>query len=89
MARSKPWLCQNNGEFKTMQISRKTIGDIAYRNATRGAKTLEYSWDHITAKGGYTGSFHKYVQGVSPVMKSADVTDYLAMLYCLMLHDDP
>ena len=48
-----------------------------------------YSWDHITAKGGYRGSFHKYVQGESPVMKAADCLDYLAMQYCLMLHEDP
>ena len=52
-------------------------------------QTLEYSWDHIIAKGGYTGTFYKYVEGQSPVMKAADCLDYLAMLYCLMLHDDP
>ena len=76
------------GEFRTMQISRKVIGDIAYRNSTRGAKTLEYSWAHLTANG-YRGTFYKFVPGVTPVMKAADCMDYLSLLYCLMLYDDP
>ena len=52
-------------------------------------KQKPYSWDHSIAKGGYTGTFHKYVQGESPAMKAADCLDYLAMQYCLMLHADP
>ena len=74
--------------FKTMQLSPQTISAVANINAARG-KNLEYSWDHIEAKGGYTGSFYKFVEGETPVMKAADCMDLLAMVYCLMLHDDP
>ena len=70
-----------------MQLRPKTIAEVANLNASRGQNTHPYSWDHL--KGGYTGSFYTYVKGESPVMKAADCMDYLAMLYCLMLHDDP
>ena len=76
------------GEFKTMPLKRKTILDIQYLNSIRGPKTLPYSWTHLTAKGGYTGTFYKYVPGHTPVMKAEDSMDYLALLYCLMLYDE-
>ena len=70
-----------------MQLNRKVISDIAYKNSTRGAKTLEYSWAHLTANG-YRGSFYKFVEGETPVMKAADCMDYLSLHYCLMLKED-
>ena len=76
------------GEFRTMQLKQKVMSDIAYKNSTRGAKTHEYSWAHLTATG-YRGTFYKFVEGVTPVMKAADCMDYLSLLYCLMLHEDP
>ena len=76
------------GEFRTMQLSEKVMSDIAHLNSTRGARTLEYSWAHLTANG-YKGTFYKFVKGVTPVMKAADCMDYLSLLYCLMLHEDP
>ena len=74
------------GVFKTMQISQKTVDDIKYKNETRGAKTHAYSWDHL--ENGYRGAFYKFVEGETPVMKAADCMDFLAMWYCIMLHDD-
>ena len=71
-----------------MQLSREVISDIAYKNSTRGAKTLPFSWAHLTANG-YRGTFYKFVEGKTPVMKAADCMDYLSLLYCLMLHEDP
>ena len=76
------------GEFRTMQLKQKVMSDIAYKNSTRGAKTHEYSWAHLTATG-YRGTFYKFVEGVTPVMKAADCMVYLSLLYCLMLHEDP
>ena len=76
------------GVFKTLQISQKTVEDMKYKNATRGAKTHEYSWAHLLDNG-YRGTFYKFVPGVTPVMKAADCLDYLSLLYCLMLEDDP
>ena len=74
--------------FRTMHLTQKIIGDIEYLNATRGAKKIPYSWDHLTANG-YRGTFYKFVEGETPVMKAGDTFDYLSLLYCLMLHDDP
>ena len=68
----------------TMQLSPAVISAVETLNANRG-KRLPYSWDHI--KDGYTGGFYKYTQGETPVMKSDQVKDYLALVYCLMLHD--
>ena len=51
--------------FTTMQLRREVISHVANMSATRGKKKLEYSWDHITAKGGYTGGFYKYTEGVT------------------------
>ena len=76
------------GEFRTMQLKQEVMSDIAHKNSTRGAKTHEYSWAHLTATG-YRGTFYKFVEGVTPVMKAADCMDYLSLLYCLMLHEDP
>ena len=75
------------GEFRTMQLKQKVMSDIAFKNSTRGAKTHEYSWAHLA--NGYRGTFYKFVEGVTPVMKAADCMDYLSLLYCLMLHEDP
>ena len=76
------------GEFRTMQLSLKVMSDLAYKNSTRGKNTLEYSWAHLTANG-YRGTFYKFVEGETPVMKAADCMDYLSLLYCLMLYEDP
>ena len=70
--------------FTTMQLSPAVISAVTTLNANRG-KRLPYSWDHI--KDGYTGGFYKYTQGETPVMKSDQVKDYLALVYCLMLQD--
>ena len=71
--------------FKKMQLSPDVIDKVTNLNDTRGKKTLPYSWDHI--KTGFTGGFYKYIPGVTPVMKSDQVKDYLAMVYCLMLEE--
>ena len=70
--------------FTTMQLSPAVISQVTTLNANRG-KNKPYSWDHI--KDGYTGGFYTYTKGVTPVMKSDQVKDYLALVYCLMLHD--
>ena len=31
----------------------------------------------------------EFVEGETPVMKAADCMDYLSLLYCLMLYEDP
>ena len=67
-----------------MQLSPAVISNVTTLNAHRGT-SLPYSWDHI--KDGYTGSFYKYTKGVTPVMKSDQVKDYLALVYCRMLQD--
>ena len=76
------------GEFRTMQLSEKVIRDIHLKNSTRGTKTLEYSWDHLI-ENGYRGGFYKFIEGETPVMKAADCMDFLSLLYCLMLSEDP
>ena len=76
------------GEFRTMQLSGKVISDIHFKNSTRGAKTLAYSWAHLI-ENGYRGAFYKFVEGETPVMKAADCMDFLSLLYCLMLSEDP
>ena len=68
--------------FEKMQLSDKVIDAVTWLNNTRGNGELPYSWDHI--KTGFTGGFYKYIEGESPVMKSDQVKDYLAMLYCLI-----
>ena len=68
--------------FEKMQLSDKVIDAVTWLNNTRGKKSKPYSWDHI--KTGFTGGFYKYIEGESPVMKSDQVKDYLAMLYCLI-----
>ena len=70
--------------FKTMQLAPEVISHVECLNANRG-KRLPYSWDHI--KDGYTGGFYKYTKGVTPVMKSDQVKDYLALVYCLLLEE--
>ena len=67
-----------------MKLDPKVISAVETLNANRG-KRLPYSWDHI--KDGYTGGFYKYTQGETPVMKSDQVKDFLALVYCLMLED--
>ena len=76
------------GEFRTMQLSRKVISAMEDKSSTRGAGKHEYSWAHLTANG-YRGTFYKFVEGETPVMKAADCMDYLSLLYCLMLYEDP
>ena len=68
--------------FKKMQLSPSVIARIQHLNDTRGKGKLPYSWDHL--KNGFTGAFYKYIEGVTPVMKSDQVKDYLAMVYCLI-----
>ena len=69
-------------DFQKMPLRPHVIATVEELNATRGAKKHPYTWDHI--KHGFTGSFYRYVEGVSPIMKSSDVNDYLALLYCLL-----
>ena len=40
----------------------------------------------LTANG-YRGTFYKFVEGETPVMKAADCMDYLSLLYCKMLYE--
>ena len=68
--------------FKKRQLTPDTIATIQALNDNMGKKKKPYSWDHI--KDGFTGGFYKYIPGVTPVMKSDQVKDYLAMLYCLI-----
>ena len=70
--------------FTTMQLTPGVIRAVESLNRNRG-KSLPYSWDHI--KDGYKGAFYKYDAGETPVMKAGQVKDYLAMLYCLILHE--
>ena len=72
--------------FTKMQLTPAVIKDVTSLNENRGKKH-PYSWDHI--KDGYTGGFYKYTKGVTPVMKSDQVKDYLALVYCLLRQDDP
>ena len=74
------------GEFRTMQLSPEVIRELEYKNLNRGEGKKMWSWDHLTANG-YRGGFYKFVPGETPVMKAADVLDYLSLLYCLMLHE--
>ena len=76
-------------KFKTMQLSQTVISELERLNSERGTGKHAYNWDHITAQGGYRGAFHKFVEGDTTVMKAADCMDYLSLLYCLMLKDDP
>ena len=76
------------GEFSTMPLSLKVMNDLAYKNSTRGKNTLEYSWAHLTANG-YRGTFYKFVEGETPVMKAAHCMDFLSLIYCLMQQEDP
>ena len=69
-------------DFKKRPLRPQVIATVEKLNANRGAKKHPYTWDHI--KDGFTGSFYRYVEGVSPIMKSSDVNDYLALLYCLL-----
>ena len=71
--------------FTTMQLSPTVISTVTSLNANRGAKKHPYSWDHL--KDGYTGGFYKHTKGETPVMKSDQLKDYLALLYCLMRRD--
>ena len=73
-------------KFKTMQLSQTVISKVTDMNATRSSKKHPFTWDHI--KDGYTGGFYKYIEGVSPVMKSEQVNDYLALVYCPTLNND-
>ena len=79
------------GEFRTMRLSQQVVDYIVGMNSTRGKnkrKKHEYSWAHLTANG-YRGTFYKFVEGETPVMKAAECLDYLSLLYCLMLYEDP
>ena len=67
-------------EFKKMPLTQAVKRAIEALNASRGGK-LPYSWEHISE--GYTGGFYQYEDGKTPVMKSEQVKDYLAMAYCL------
>ena len=67
-----------------MKLDQKVISAVETLNAHRG-KNLPYNWDHI--KNGYKGSFYKYTKDETPVMKSDQLKDYLALLYCLMRRD--
>ena len=51
--------------FKTMQLSPVTTSAVANLNAQRG-NTTHYSWDHITAKGGYMGVLPQARPGREP-----------------------
>ena len=51
-------------------------------------KKTAYSWAHLI-ENGYRGAFYKFVKGETPVMKAADCMDFLSLLYCLMLYEDP
>ena len=73
---------KQNPMFKKRQLTPDTIATIQALNDNMGKKKKPYSWDHI--KDGFTGGFYKYIPGVTPVMKSDQVKDYLAMLYCLI-----
>ena len=70
-----------------MPLSQEVISAVETLNAHRGAKRHPYSWDHI--KTGYKGSFYKYIKDETPVMKSEQLKDYLALVYCLLTQDDP
>ena len=74
------------GEFSTMPLSLKVMNDLAYKNSTRGKNTQPYSWAHLTTTG-YRGTFYKFVEGGTPVMKAADCLDFLSLLYCKMLYE--
>ena len=76
------------GTFRTMQLSQEVISELKRLNSMRGAGKHAYSWDHVTVTG-YRGAFYKFVEGETPVMKAADCLDYLSLLYCLMLYEDP
>ena len=76
------------GVFKTRPLSQQVMNDLAHKNSTRGKDTKPYSWDHLTTTG-YRGTFYKFVEGETPVMKAADCMGYLSLLYCLMLYEDP
>ena len=71
--------------FTTRHISDTVINAVTSLNTNRGAKKHPYAWDHL--KDGYTGGFYRYTKGETPVMKSDELKDYLAMVYCLMLED--
>ena len=73
-------------DFQKMPLQPHVIATVEQLNATRGAKKHPYTWDHI--KDGFTGSFYRYVEGVSPIMKSSDVNDYLALVYCLLTNKE-
>ena len=75
------------GTFRTMQLSPMVISELERLNSNRGAGKHAYSWDHLTD--GYRGAFYKFVQGETPVMPAASCLDYLSLLYCLMLYEDP
>ena len=70
-----------------MQLSPETIKLIEHMSDynKHSSKFKPFSWDHI--KDGYTGKFFKYNQGVTPIMKSAQVNEYLALIYCLVLQE--
>ena len=71
-------------KFTNMQLTPTVISHIQSLNECRGNKPL-YSWAHI--KDGYTGGFYKYKRGETSVMKSSEVKEYLAMVYCLLLEN--
>ena len=72
------------GGVTRMRLTPAVINAVTTLNENRG-ENKPYSWDHI--KDGYTGGFYKYTRGETPVMKSDQVKDYLALVYCLMLQD--
>ena len=74
--------------FKTMELSPVTTSAVANLNAQLGKHNTTAGTTPLLRAATW-GSFHKYVQGESPVMKAADCMDDLAMQYCLMLHEDP
>ena len=72
-------------KFTKMQLTPTVISHIQSLNENRGNKQTLYSWDHL--KEGYTGGFYKYKRGETSVMKSSEVKEYLAMVYCLLLEN--
>ena len=70
-----------DSKFTTMQLSDRVKSCVDSLNASHGKKPA-YGWEHI--KDGFIGGFYKYIEGVTPVMKSEQVKDYLALLYCLI-----
>ena len=68
--------------FTTRQLSQTVISAVTSLNANPSAKKHPYAWDHLND--GYTGGFYRYTKE-TPIIKSEQLKDFLAMVYCLML----